>query len=92
VAPPAFFASIAAGVPVVAAPHRPLQEFVDRYGCGIVMDAWTPEAFRRAAGTALELCRTASYDELVAGCRRACERELNWATQFGKLAGVLPSL
>ena len=63
---------------------------IERYDCGIVLDDWSLDAFLRGTKHALDLFGTPRYDELVANCRLAAERELNWDVQFEKIRSVLP--
>lgn len=90
-APNKFFDAIADGIPPIVAPHPQCKQFVDRYGCGIVMDDWGFPAFLAAVKRARSLFGTSEYDRLVAGCGRAVEREVNWPAQFEKLVPLLRS-
>jgi hypothetical protein len=89
-APNKFFDAIADGIPPIVAPHPQCKQFIDRYGCGIVMDNWSCSAFLAAVKRARSLFGTSEYDRMVAGCGRAVECEVNWPAQFGKLAPHLP--
>lgn len=89
-APNKFFDAIADGIPPIVAPHPQCKLFIDRYGCGILMDDWGFPAFLKAVKRARSLFGTSEYDRMVAGCGRAVEREVNWPAQFEKLTPRLP--
>lgn len=89
-APNKFFDAIADGIPPIVAPHPQCKQFVERYGCGIVMDDWGFPAFLVAVKRARSLFGTSEYDRMVAGCGRAVDSEVNWPAQFKKLALHLP--
>jgi len=89
-APNKFFEAIADGVPPIVAPHPQCRILVDRYGCGIVMNDWSLEAFHSAVRQALEVFGTPRYDEMIENCRSAVTHELNWGVQFDKVKRLLP--
>jgi len=88
--PNKFFESVADGVPPITAPHPQPKMLVERYGCGMVMDDWSFDAFLRAVVDAVEAYGTARYESMVRGCQEAIVSELNWECQFGKVARHLP--
>lgn len=88
--PNKLFEAIADGVPPISTPHPQCKMLIERYDCGIVLDDWSLDAFLRGTKHALDLFGTPRYDELVANCRLAAERELNWDVQFEKIRSVLP--
>lgn len=87
--PNKFFESIADGVPPITAPHPQTKMLTKRYQCGIVMEDWSLGSFTQALQQAVSLIGTPAYDRMVANCRRAHEEELNWETQFRKIAWCL---
>jgi len=89
-APNKFFDAIADGVPPIAAPHPQCEALIRRYGCGILMADWSLAAFESALEEAMRVYGTDRYREMVAGCRKACDEELNWSAQFDKLSPFLP--
>ena len=84
-APNKLFESIAAGVPPLAAPHPQCKQMIEAYGCGVLLDDWSEEAFVAALERASKLYQTSAWDEMVANCETAFRRELNWERQFEKL-------
>jgi glycosyltransferase involved in cell wall biosynthesis len=84
-APNKLFESIADGVPPLAAPHPQCKQMIEAYGCGVLLDDWSEEAFVAAFERASKLYRTSAWDEMVANCETAFRRELNWERQFEKL-------
>jgi hypothetical protein len=88
--PNKLFEAIASGVPPISAPHPQCAEIIEKYDCGILMQDWSYRAFCRALDEAIRIRNTPRYRELVANCRRASERELNWDVQFEKLIPLLP--
>ena len=90
-APNKFFDAIADGIPPIVAPHPQCKMLVDRYGCGVLMEDWSFEAFHSAVQRAGAIFGTPEYDRMVAGCRRAVECELNWPAQFQKVKRLLPA-
>ncbi len=89
-APNKFFEAIADGVPPIVTPHPQCQMLVRRYGCGIVLEDFSLDAFRCALERARALAGSEAYGRLVAGCRRAHLEELNWEAQFEKCRRLLP--
>lgn len=87
-----FFEAIADGVPPITAPHPQHQLLVERYGCGIVMDDWSYEAFYAALRRALRLYGTSGYTEMVENCRIAVAEELHWDFQFEGVRPYLPQV
>lgn len=83
-APNKFFESIAAGVPPIAAPHPQCKLILERYNCGILLPDWSFEAFVAGLNRAMALYSTGAWDAMVANCRKAVDRELNWEAQFEK--------
>lgn len=83
-APNKFFDAIAAGVPPIVAPHPMCVKIVERYQCGLVMNAWTHDGIRSALDKALSIVGTSQYARMVEGCKRA-QVDLNWDAQFSKL-------
>ncbi len=88
-APNKFFESIAAGVPPIAAPHPQCKLILERYECGILLPDWSFEAFVAVLHRAMDLYPTRAWEAMVANCRRAVERELNWEAQFEKVTPYL---
>lgn len=90
--PNKFFESIAAGVPPICTPHPQCVEFIERYDCGIVVDSWNEHDFIRGVQKAMDIYHTnpARYATLVRNCNTAFETELNWKSQFEKIAPYLP--
>jgi hypothetical protein len=86
-----FFESIAALVPPIAAPHPQCKMLIERYGCGIVMDDWTFEAFERSIRRAQRIYGTREYDIMVNRCKQALLQELNWDHQFARISPLLPA-
>lgn len=76
-----FFSAIQKGTPPLCAPHPQCLEIAERYGCALVMEDWTEEAFVAAVHKARDMFGTDAYDALVRGCRDACEDGINWAAQ-----------
>lgn len=89
-APNKLFEAISDGVPPITAPHPQCRILVDRYGCGIVMNDWSLDAFHSAVRQALEVFGTSRYDEMIENCRTAVTHELNWGVQFDKVKRLLP--
>jgi hypothetical protein len=85
-APNKFFQAVAAGVPVICAPHPQCVELVNRYKCGIVADDWSLLALRSALNYAVSILGTEAYDTMEAGCARAVQEELNMATQVKRVS------
>ena len=83
--PNKLFDAIACGVPPIAAPHPQCVEILQKWNCGILMDDWSFESFRRALVSAFNAAGSDYYRELAANCRRARDEELSWDRQFGKL-------
>ncbi len=90
--PNKLFETIAAGVPAICTPNPLCADILRRYDCGILMDGWTDEALADAMRRACAIRRTERYAEFVANCHAAVRAELNWDSQFAKLAAVLPDL
>jgi len=89
--PNKFFQSISRGVPPIAAPHPQCARIIRKYGCGILMEDWTQEAFKAALRRAQELYGSDAYEGMVERCRAATEAELNWPAQFAKVEAFLHS-
>lgn len=87
--PNKFFESIADGVPPITAPHPQCRMLTEQYQLGLVMDDWSQESFTRALEQAVEMIGTPRYERMVRNCREAFDRELNWDTQFEKVARML---
>lgn len=88
-APNKFFQSIAAGVPVIAAPHPQCRMLIDRYGAGIILTDWTYNTLLKGLHQAVDMIGTDSHEEMIESCKTACESELNWDNQFGKIQRIL---
>ena len=88
-APNKLFQAIAAGVPVITAPHPQCKMLVERYGCGIVLKDWTFNTFADGMRRALKKIGSPNFNAMVDGCKRAQQMELNWETQFCKLTSLL---
>ncbi|MBM3450330.1 MAG: glycosyltransferase [Armatimonadetes bacterium] len=91
-APNKFFESIVSGVPPIAAPHPQCRMLLERYDCGLAMSDWSFGSFLSSLRRGLALAGSERYAELVRNCGQAVRAELNWATQFAKVATWLPSL
>ncbi len=81
-APNKFFQAIAAGVPVLAAPHPQCIELINRYNCGIVLKDWSEKSFLSGLNLAMHLFDTKDYEAMLDGCKKAYNHELSWNRQF----------
>jgi glycosyltransferase involved in cell wall biosynthesis len=88
-APNKFYQALAAGVPVISAPHPQCATMINRYNCGYALKDWSLEALQEGLRTALADFNTACYREKVEGCREAVKQELNWDRQFSKITALL---
>lgn len=88
-APNKFFESIADGVPPIAAPHPQCKLMIERYGCGILLADWSFDAFLAALRKAMDLYGRDAWRQMVDGCTRAVQSEVNWDTQFEKIKPYL---
>ena len=88
-APNKFFEAIADGVPPVAAPHPQCKLLIERYGCGILLEDWSFDAFHGGLRRALRDAGTPRWQAMVDACSRAVTTELTWDAQFDKLKGHL---
>ncbi|MGH9721183.1 MAG: glycosyltransferase [Bryobacteraceae bacterium] len=88
-APNKLFEAIADGVPPLSAPHPQCDLLIRRYGCGVVMPDWSFAGFEQSVRRAMDIWKSGEWDELVQGCHRAVQEELNWEAQFSKLRHVL---
>lgn len=85
---------MSAGIPVIASNFPLWREFVEREGCGLVVDPLDPHAI----ATAIEylLTHDAEAEEMGQRGRRAIEQKYNWSVEADKLLriykDVLPSL
>jgi glycosyltransferase involved in cell wall biosynthesis len=91
-APNKFFEAIGDGVPPIVTPHPQCAEVIARYGCGLLIEDWSPDAFNRAIRRATDMYGSPAYTQMVENCARAAESDLNWDAQIGKLRGLLPPL
>ena len=85
-APNKLFQAIAAGVPVVGAPHPQVKMLIERYGCGLLLDGWEREQLVSGLHKAQRLMGSTEYQELIENCRKAAARELSWEVQITKWA------
>lgn len=88
-APNKFFDAVASGVPPICAPHPQCVELVKKWNCGILMDDWSFNSFKKTLERALKAADSDYYLELVANCQHAMEYELSWDRQFEKLIPVV---
>lgn len=88
-APNKFFDAIAAGVPPLAAPHPICRRIVDRYGCGLLLDGWSLDDFKRGCRKALEMTGSEAYSEMIERSLPWAAEELSWPRQFQKLLPLL---
>jgi glycosyltransferase involved in cell wall biosynthesis len=91
-APNKFFEAIGDGVPPIVTPHPQCEEVIARYGCGLLIEDWSPVAFNRAIRRATDMYGTPAYTQMVENCARAAESDLNWDAQVAKLRRLLPPL
>jgi hypothetical protein len=85
-APNKLFEAIADGVPPISAPHPQCELLIDRYRCGLLMPDWSYEGFLSTLKRAMRLRGTEAWKRMAANCARAARLELNWETQFAKVA------
>lgn len=85
-APNKLFQAIAAGVPVVGAPHPQVKMLVERYGCGLLLDGWGREQLISGLHKAQRLMGSTEHEELKENCRKATAKELSWEVQITKWA------
>ncbi|WP_141699344.1 glycosyltransferase [Candidatus Thiosymbion oneisti] len=83
-APNKFFQSIAAGVPVISAPHPQIKVLIERYGCGLVLDGWERHQLINGIRKAKRVMESSVYDEMLKNCKHATSTELCWDIQFSK--------
>lgn len=83
-APNKFFQAVAAGVPVVGAPHPQVKMLIERYGCGILLDGWEKKQLISGLDKAKRLIGSIEYEELKENCRQATTKELSWPMQIEK--------
>jgi len=91
-APNKMFESLAAGVPVICAPHPQCKEIIERETeggqCGWLLGDWQPQEL----ADAIRYCIADPLGNLkdrVATCQRLVREEFNREVQFGKLAVAL---
>lgn len=84
-APNKFFQAIAAGVPVISAPHPQPKMLIERYGCGILLGGWERHDLIAGLRAALRLIDSRSYGELLENCQHAVAAELSWSIQMNKV-------
>jgi len=84
-----FFQAIASGVPVISAPHPQCVSLIKRYGCGISLKDWEYGTFVSGLKSAVRKMGSTEYQDMVAGCKEAYVKELNFDFQFQKLAILL---
>jgi len=80
-----FFTSVQAGVPPICGPHPQCVDLVERYGCGLIMDDWSPTNFLRTLRIARRIYGTSAYREMVANCNHAADEEFNWEHQYKRI-------
>lgn len=85
-APNKFFQAIAAGVPVISAPHPQVKMLIERYGCGLLLDGWERNQLISGLHKAQRLIALPEYEELKSNCRHAVATELSWQVQMDKWA------
>jgi len=90
-APNKFFESIFDCVPPIVAPHPQCKKIINHYKCGIVMDGWDFDSFRRSVRQSLQIFNTPDYNNMVNNCFKAVIKELNWDKQFEKVKSFLNS-
>jgi hypothetical protein len=91
-APNKFFDAVACGVPPICAPHPQCVDLIGKWNCGLLMEDWSLESFRRTSEAAIEAIGSDFHLELVENCRRAMRQELSWDCQFNKLVPLLDRL
>lgn len=85
-APNKLFDAIACGVPPIAAPHPQCVEIIEKWKCGLLLEDWSLDTFKRTVSKAVSAIGSDYHRELVANCQRAMEHELSWDRQFEKVA------
>lgn len=88
-APNKFFQAVASGVPVISAPHPQCVSLIKRYGCGISLKDWEYGTFVSGLKTAVRKIGSNEYSDMVAGCKEAYLKELNFDCQLQKIAILL---
>ena len=86
--PNKLFESIYHGIPPITSPQPQCKMICERYDCGIVMDDFSFDSFKKAIETALDM-KKERYSELVENCKKAVNQELNWETQMKKVVRTL---
>lgn len=84
-APNKFFQAIAAGIPVIAAPHPQCIMLIKRYRCGVILKDWEFDTFVSGLKSSMRKVASPAYQEMVDGCNEAYVKELNWDIQFKKI-------
>lgn len=80
-----FFTSVQAGVPPICGPHPQCVDLIERYGCGLVMDDWSPTSFERSLREALRIYSSPVYAEMVANCEKATAEQFSWEIQYKRI-------
>lgn len=86
-----FATTIQAGTPPICAPHPHFIEISRRFGCTILMENWTGEAFRDALAQATRTVGTKAYHRLIDGCAAAAE-EFEWPRQSRRIRSSLATI
>ena len=90
--PNKLFESIADGVPPVSTPNPQSEALLRRYGCGALLRGYECADLEEGVSLALDRYGTDRYQEMVKGCARAVQKELNWPAQASKLDRMLDKL
>lgn len=85
-APNKFFQAVGAGVPVISAPHPQPKMFIERYGCGVLLDGWDKKHLLSGLHQAERLMHSSAYEEMKRNCYHAVATELSWDRQMSKFA------
>ncbi|MCX7764030.1 MAG: glycosyltransferase [Bacteroidia bacterium] len=73
------FDYVQAGIPVIVGEAPLIRKVVEHYGCGYVVERWTPREIAKALNALA--CQQELYERLVEGARKAA-RELYWERQI----------
>lgn len=84
-----FFTSVQAGVPPICGPHPQCVDLVERYGCGLIMDDWSPTSFIKTLRLARRIYRSGAYADMVANCLKAAAEQFNWQAQYQRIAPAI---
>src|SRR5262249_4821741 len=88
-APNKFFQAVAAGVPVISAPHPQTKMLIERYGCGLILKGWEKTHLIAGLKEATKLIGSSEFSEMIKNCEIAVKTELSWDRQMQKLIKLL---